>query len=218
MCIGVGNHAGCSDGPNTKRTNSLGQVRTSSRRSSQPKNPAFGGGPDRESAIRVLAGIAGLRDTLEDRPLTSCCRWGDDSSHPPRHRGRGSGPARPVRACVPFEDCRHGIGLRARARRARAGRHRRPRCRPLVTATGRGVRRGRRPAPTEAARSSTLRRIWRPCGRPMPTAVRQRCCSRRYRPSANGKARPSLRPTCSRPSGPGQGGTGSRAPAGSPAS
>src|SRR2546426_12569284 len=25
MCIGVGNHAGCSDGPNTKRTNSLGR-------------------------------------------------------------------------------------------------------------------------------------------------------------------------------------------------
>src|SRR5207244_11614545 len=89
-----------SDGPNQKRTNSLGQVRTSSRRSSQPKNPAFVGGPDRESAIRVLAGIAGLRDTLEDRPLTSCCRWGDGRSHPPRHRGRGSGPARPVRACV----------------------------------------------------------------------------------------------------------------------
>jgi len=29
---------------------------------------------------------------------------------------------------------------------------------------------------------------WRPCARPMPTAVRRRGCSRRCRPSANSKA------------------------------
>jgi len=71
-------------------------------------------------APRVLAGIAGLKDTLEDRALTLVMlrrRRGEVVARIGRPtEGEAQGPARSVRARVPVEDRRHRLGLRPRAR------------------------------------------------------------------------------------------------------